>query len=130
VNVSAEEVGSVLGCYLKHPFRYYAGSTSKYKEVRLPFYYRVLRDQGNFVFYICLPGKVNPSYNLLELWHYNKFNRLLLSQNMQEVLSSGGGHTFVDVVNGKVRNMSAFSYVDRDEDDVERETEAGEVQGA
>ncbi|MDR2403192.1 MAG: hypothetical protein LBD78_04105 [Spirochaetaceae bacterium] len=130
LDVSAEGMGEVLRCFVDKPFRYYAGSTYQYREVRLPFYYRVARGVGGLVLFLCLPGKVNPAYNLLELWHYNKFNRMLLSQNIRAVMSPAGDRSFADVVTGKVWSMGAFSYVEMVEDDVERGAEVGEVQGA
>jgi hypothetical protein len=129
-NVSWQDMDQVLGCFLNSPFRYYAGSTSKFQAIRLPFYYKVVKTSGGPLLYVCLPGKANPAYNLMELWHYNKFNKMLLYHNIRAVLTSAGNHTFVDVVTEQVRSMSGFKYVGRVEDAVETVSVEEEINGA
>jgi radical SAM superfamily enzyme YgiQ (UPF0313 family) len=130
VMVSWRDMGAVLGCFLEHPFRRYTGSTTKYQEVTFPFYYKVMKTKDGPLLYLCLPGKVNPSYSLMEMWHYNKFNKMLSSQTIRAVLSPAGDHTFVDVVTGKVRSMRGFQFVGGVEDMGPQVAEVGEVQGA
>jgi hypothetical protein len=110
MNISGD--ASVLDCFLKKPFRKYMGSTTKHVNIKLPFYYRCVEHSSHVEVDIWLPAKVNPAYSLMELWHYNKFNRKLLSQVMQGVYLHAGGHLFTDVVTGEVCDMGGYAFVE------------------
>jgi hypothetical protein len=109
-------------------FRVYSGSTSKYSGVSLPFYYG---GGGRSGLTVILPAKVNPSYSLLGLWSYNKFNQLV-SQRIRGVFLPAGGGVFWDVIQGEEVNFSGdgFFWVDKAEDDVEVSESSLEIQGA
>jgi hypothetical protein len=119
-----------MKCFLNFPFRRYIGSTSKYQEVSLPFYYCIYPSSRGERLRICLPGKVNPAFSLLELWHYNKFNKMLEGQRIVRVLVPLGGGNFIDVVTGKVESLEVFNFVDHVEAAVSFQNRALEVQGS
>jgi hypothetical protein len=128
--VSAPDLRRAEGCFGgSQKFRAYSGSTSRYREVSLPFYRGAGRGSG---LVLVLPAKVNPSYSLLELWSYNKFNRMLASVEIQGVFLPAGDGVFLDVVRGhKAHFKSAgYAFVDKAEDDAEISEPSFEIQGA
>jgi hypothetical protein len=128
--VSASDVERASGCFLGgQKFRIYSGSTCRHREVSLPFYFGGTGGSGLVV---VLPAKVNPSYSLLKLWSYNKFNRLLALQVIEGVYLPAVDGVFWDVVRDcEVDFRSAgYLFVDRAEDAVEGAESALEIQGA
>jgi hypothetical protein len=129
-HLSDEVVREAFDCFkVSQKFRVYSGSTSKYGEVSLPFYYSII---SRCAISLLLPAKVNPSYSLLELWGYNKFNSLVKSQNIHGVFLPAGDGVFVDAIFGGKFNFGAADYVfvAKPEDEVEVSDPLPEIQGA
>jgi radical SAM superfamily enzyme YgiQ (UPF0313 family) len=128
--LSSDDVGRAMACFNgSQKFRLYSGSTSKFQEVSLPFYCG-----GEFLttFSVILPVKANPSYSLLKLWKYNKFNTLVLGQEILGVFSPVADGVFLNVVSGGSVNFlnDGYLFVDNSEDAVKIEEPLTEIHGA
>jgi radical SAM superfamily enzyme YgiQ (UPF0313 family) len=128
--LSEVELKRAFNCFrVSQKFRFYSGSTSKYNEVSLPFYYRYF---PKTMMSILMPAKANPSYSLLEMCRYNKLNSLVQSQEVSGVFLSAGDGVFLEVVDGyKVNPVNVgYMFVDKPEDDVKVSDPLPEIQGA
>jgi radical SAM superfamily enzyme YgiQ (UPF0313 family) len=127
------DVKKALDCFrVSQRFRFYSGSTSKYSEVSLPFYYKCLSNNN---ITLLMPAKANPSYSLLEVCRYNKLNSLVQAQEVYGVFLPAGDGVFLDVVTGDKANLLApvnegYVFVDKPEDSVKISDQLPEVQGA
>jgi radical SAM superfamily enzyme YgiQ (UPF0313 family) len=125
-----DDLEKAFNCFrVSQKFRFYSGSTSKYSEVSLPFYYRRFsRAKAS----ILMPAKANPSYSLLGVCRYNKLNSLVQSQEVRGVFLPAGDGVFLEVVDGyKVNPVNVgYMFVNNHEDDVGVFEPLPEIQGA
>ena len=114
IDVDVSDSGA-LKYLIDFPFRKYNGFTYKYSEVKVPFYYRHRVLPGSALrVELLYPAKVNPSYNLMEAWHFNKFNKLLKDHVIAGVYSPIGDGKFSDLSNSfKTVSFPEFTYVER-----------------
>lgn len=127
LKASMEDVSKIVDMLEVTPFRIYDGM-GPYTELTLPFDYKIVKRDTHVSLYLIMPPKVNPMYTLLAKYSLSKLFEVC-EQNIVEYFTYND-NVLYDVMDSHRYEPQGFIHVDREEEELLKESEGLECEGA